>query len=154
MAIRIGSRSVAAALLVLTAAGCASTAPSPTPPLAYSADLVTALTPAELRDADLVATTVPSDAPPAAISADMAVATSDGHVAGGSARGRILAVARAVYQQGGSGPTRTVWAVVYGPGGAIANLGPLGGSSPIDLQVNVIDDQTGAFVSGYVASGP
>jgi len=143
-----------APLLALSAA-CSVRVVTPSPTSSYPSDLSAIVSPADLGDAGIVATVLPTDAPPAVVAIDAAVATSDAQALGGPNRGPVLAVGRAMFEMGGSGPSRTVWVVIYGPGGLVPNAGPGGGTSaPISRQIDVVDDQSGVWLTGQITSGP
>jgi hypothetical protein len=134
--------------IVLVANACrmgAAAAATPDIPSAVSvipADVV------QMMKIDLSA--LPADAPAAAM--DSAAAVNLATDAGASKdHGPVIGISRGRAKQFDE-PTdkmRTVWVVVYGPGGTVAVLD---GFQNITLQVVLIDDQTGEYLRSQVES--
>jgi hypothetical protein len=97
---------------------------------------------------------LPADAPPPAITSGAAVALASAHASGGPDRGVLLGVARGRASESAGSPVRTVWAVAYGPGGQVPMMSPQGGFETIQMQIVLIDDQSGAFIRTYTRSAP
>src|SRR5689334_20912484 len=137
--------------LALVASGCDTlTALLPSSPPVAIALPAGALSPDVLADEHVDLSPVPDTLPAPAVTADQALATANGYEAGGDDRGRLLGVARGRAHQYSNDPLRTVWVVVYGPGGTMPAEGPPGGQSPIYLQIVLIDDQSGEFLRSTV----
>jgi len=135
--------SIAAAFVI---ASCAQAQSAPS----FASDLSSAVSSSDMAAAKIGE--LPAGAPAAAITASQAVATANENAEGAAARGSILAVARATAKQfdDATSPVRTVWVIAYGPGGTTPNMGPSGGEAPIAFQLVIVDDQTGAFLRGYI----
>jgi hypothetical protein len=138
--------------LAFVTSGCDTlTALLPSPQPVAIALPTGALSPDVLADEHIDLSPVPDTLPAPAVTADQALATADGYEAGGDDRGRLLGVARGRAPEYVNDPKRTVWVVVYGPGGTMPAEGPAaGGQSPIHLQIVLVDDQTGAFLRSTV----
>jgi hypothetical protein len=143
---------LALAMLATVAAGCVSAPPFASPGTSYPSDLAQAVSETNLTGAGVVSLQVPG-APPALVTIDEAVAIADGRAYGGSARGPIIAVARASARQTPAAPVKTVWVVVYGPGGLFEGQGRVETEAPIHVQIVLVDDQSGAVLSNYLTSG-
>ena len=152
---RLRRRAAWPAILVaiaLVAAGCDTLStlfPSPAP---VAIQLPAgALSPDVLADEHIDLSPVPDTLPAPALTADQALATANGYEAGGDLRGRLLGVARGRAPQYVNDAKRTVWVVVYGPGGTMPAEGPAAAAqSPIHLQIVLIDDQSGEFLRSTV----
>lgn len=132
------------------AAGCGGPAGTSLSPL-YPTDLGV-LSAEDAATAKIDISPLPDGVPPPKVDRSATAAIAVANV--GAARGDILAVGRARARQfdDPASPLRTVWVVVFGPGGQVPITGPQGGSARIVLQLVLVDDQTGEFLRSYIKS--
>jgi hypothetical protein len=99
---------------------------------------------------------IPQNLPAARITDAEAVTVARRHTLGGPAAGPITGVVRAMARPDASPAERTVWVVVFGPGGTVPVPAIAASEAPsvIRSQVVVIDDKSGAFLRSAVESSP
>jgi hypothetical protein len=114
------------------------------------------LTPTVARDDLIDLGTIPASLPGAKIKESEAISIAQQHAMGGPNAGTVREVVRAMAQPDQSQAERTVWVVVFGPGGTVPVPAIAASEAPsvILYQLVLIDDQTGAFLRGSVKSAP
>lgn len=155
---RRATRGSLSLLLVLAIAGCArggsgavlaSASPVPAPEAIVNGEY--------LADAGVQVGGNVSALQPAIVAAETAEQTALTYAFDQTHAGQVIAVGRDLGRRDDdpSTPTRTVWVVVLGAGGTVPVMGPNGGTpSPIDYQILLVDDQTGALLRGpHIVSG-
>jgi hypothetical protein len=114
------------------------------------------LTPAVAREDLINLGAIPASLPAAKIKESEAASIARQHAMGGPNAGAVREIVRAMAQPDQSQTERTVWVVVFGPGGTVPVPAIAASESPsvILYQLVLIDDQTGAFLRGSVKSAP
>jgi hypothetical protein len=114
------------------------------------------LTPAVAGENLIDLGTIPASLPGAKIKESEAISIARQHAMGGPNAGSVRGTVRAMAQPDQSQAERTVWVVVFGPGGNVP-VPAIAASEPpllILYQLVLIDDQTGAFLRASVKSAP